>query len=118
VDNSTLARWDASSIQPGPFTIRLTLFGPDNPYTPGNDPIALETRVRLTLLVPTPTPTSTPTITPTPSPTDTPRPTSTDLPTATPIPSETPDLTKPTLTPTLEGGPIIVTIGPTNTPKN
>lgn len=108
VENNLLARWDTSGINAfGPITVRVLIFGPDNPYSPENDPVILERRVRLNLLQPTPTPTPTPTETPTP----------TSTPTASPTPSSTPTPTNtPTATPTLS---IIITIiadTPTPTP--
>jgi membrane peptidoglycan carboxypeptidase len=98
IENNLLALWDASDVAAGPVTVRLVLFGPDNPYTPDFEPVTLEARVPLGLLEPTPTPTPTPTITPTPTetplPTETPTPTPTSAPTATPSPA-------PTATPTV-----------------
>lgn len=91
VDAGRLASWDTSGLQyAGPVTLRVTIFGPDNPYTPENDPVSLEARTLLTLLEPTPTPTPTPTETPTATatPTETPTETPTPIPTkseATPI---------------------------------
>jgi hypothetical protein len=40
-----LAVWDASQINySGPVTIRVIVFGPDNPFTPENDPVLKEGR--------------------------------------------------------------------------
>ena len=92
VEDGLLARWDTTELQGGPATIRLTLFGPDNPYTSEFDPVSIEFRVLIMIIEPTPTPTPTPTYTPTP--TDTPTPTTTPSPsptgTSTPTPTETP----------------------------
>jgi hypothetical protein len=97
VEDGLLARWDATEIQGGPATIRLTVFGPDNPYTSEFDPVSIEVRVLIIIVEPTPTPTPTPTSTPTPTntptPTMTPSPsptgTSTQTPTVTPSPTNT-----------------------------
>jgi penicillin-binding protein 1C len=116
VENNLLALWDASDIPAGPVTVRLILFGPDNPYTPDYEPVALETRVPLGLLEPTPTPTATPTITPTP--TETPAPTETATPTATPSPTLTPT-SSPTAVPTATATPAPLetpTVMPSETP--
>lgn len=97
VDNNLLGRWDRTDVAGGPITIRLLVQGPDNPYTPENDPVTLETRVRLNLLAPTatPSPTATETPTPTTTPTITSTPTSlpTDAPTLTPTATSTPEPT-------------------------
>ncbi|GAB4273344.1 MAG: hypothetical protein Kow0080_20840 [Candidatus Promineifilaceae bacterium] len=92
VTNGLLAEWDTSKISTfGPITLRVLIFGPDNPFTPEEDPVSLEERILLTLLEPTPTPTATPTETPmptlTPTPTETPTITPTPSPTTTPLPS-------------------------------
>ena len=110
VEDSLLARWDTDGIEGGPVTIRLTIFGPDNPYTEELDPVALEDRVQLTLLEPTPTPT--PTATDTPTPTNTPTPTATGTATATPTATGTPTATTPatatsTATPTPTATPAV-----------
>ncbi|MCB8968361.1 MAG: PBP1A family penicillin-binding protein [Ardenticatenaceae bacterium] len=106
VENGRLATWDTSGINSfGAITLRILIFGPDNPYTPEEDPATLEQRVHLTLLQPTATATATATATPLPTatgtPTNTPSPTATSiatiLPTITPFPSATPAL--PTATP-------------------
>jgi hypothetical protein len=104
VENNLLARWDTSDLEGGPATIRLTIYGPDNPYTSEHDPITLETRVQVTILEPTPTPTPTPTDTPTPTSTPTPTntPTATVTGTATPLPTET---ATPSATPTTGPSP-------------
>jgi membrane peptidoglycan carboxypeptidase len=96
VENGVLATWDTGDIQAhGPITLRLLVFGPDNPYTGVNDPVTAETRVPLTLLAPTATPTPTPTNTPIPTET----PTATATPTITPSPTAAPPT--PSLTPTI-----------------
>jgi 1A family penicillin-binding protein len=135
VENDLLATWDISELDySGPVTIRVLIFGPDNPATPEDDPAILESRVLLNLLAltPTPTPTGTVTQTPTPTPTQTgtpeptltptmtatPEPTGTAEPTATPSPSATPEPGAtptegaPTLTPT----PDMIPIEPSPTP--
>lgn len=95
----------------GPIMLRLTLIGPDNPYTQGVDPVTLETRLPLTLLQPTATPTATPTPTSTPTAT----PTATATPTITPTASPTPTITpSPVITPTVTITPTL-TITPTVT---
>jgi len=105
VENSFLAEWDTTRLDnEGPVTLRLLIYGPDNPYTPEEDPVTLEHRTQLLLLQPTVTPTSTPTQTPTATPT--PSPTATLIPTETATPE--PTLT-PTPAPTLE----LVTATPT-----
>ncbi len=110
VENNLLAQWDTGGLSSGGIvTLRVIIFGPDNPYTPENDPVTLERRLRLNVLLPT----ATPTPTPTPTPTATATPTASPTPTATPTPTET-----PTPTPTLS---IIITIiadtpTPTDTP--
>lgn len=87
VDAGRLASWETSGIQQfGAITLRVVIYGPDNPYTPDNDPVSLEARTLLTLLEPTPTPTPTPTETPTA--TATPTETATFTPTATATPIE------------------------------
>ncbi|MDX1663397.1 MAG: transglycosylase domain-containing protein [Candidatus Promineifilaceae bacterium] len=101
-----LADWNTDTFaqsDPGPIAIRLTVFGPDNPYTEEEDPVELSYPVPLTLLEPTPTPTPTPTATPSPTSTPTPTPTGTPAPTATP--TETPEPIIPTLPPTETPGP-------------
>ncbi|MBE2224873.1 MAG: hypothetical protein IAF02_25255, partial [Anaerolineae bacterium] len=109
VENGLLAIWDVLTNEyDGPVTIRVTILGPDNPYTPDNDPVSLETRVLLNKKQPTPTPTPTPTETPTASVTPTPTATTTAEPSVTPtteIPTatvETPALTPTTTPPPLE----------------
>ena len=114
VDNGgLLANWDTNlTNHSGLVTVRVIVFGPDNPYTPESDPVTREGRVFLNLLAPTPTPTPTATMTPTP--TQTPEPTSTPTMTATPgLPTATPtfEFIIPTLTPTPDRGEL-----PTETP--
>lgn len=88
VDNGLLASWDTSTVNyAGPLTIRVLLFGPDNPTTSEEDRAVAEERVTVSLLEPTPT--ATPTATETPTPTETPTVTSTNEPTGTPTPSAT-----------------------------
>jgi hypothetical protein len=102
VENGRLALWDTSAIEnAGSITIRVLIFGPNNPYTPEDDPIALETRTRLELLEPTATPTTTPTETP--------------LPTATPTATST---AQPTATATETPTQVIIIVTPTATPAN
>jgi penicillin-binding protein 1C len=113
VDNGILARWDSQGVSGGPVTIRAILFGPNNPYTPDQDPVALEARVRLSLTEPTGTPTatatSTGTATATPSPSVTPSPSPSGTPTLFATPAATPQVT-PT-------GPVpIETLTPKPTP--
>lgn len=97
VDEQLLARWNTEGIEGGPVTVRVIIFGPDNPYTDDEDPISLEARALLNLLEPTPTPTATATETPTASatPTETPTSTATGTPTETATPSPT-SLASPT----------------------
>ncbi|MDJ0753812.1 MAG: transglycosylase domain-containing protein [Ardenticatenaceae bacterium] len=87
VNNGSLFEGDLSEIATGALTLKVILFGPDNPFTPEEDPITQELLLPLTVLEPTPTPTSTPTETPTATATATitvtPSPTSTAEPTAT-----------------------------------
>jgi penicillin-binding protein 1C len=108
-----LARWDTAQLgdYSGPVTIRVIIFGPDNPFTAEFDPVTAEDRITLRVTQPTPTPTATPTATgsPTPTATATPTETPTALPsltptaTWTPLPSATaPVATSPVETPTSE----------------
>lgn len=103
VENGLIAEWNTTEISySGPATLRVVLFGPDNPYTPEEDPIQYESRVLLTLLAPTATPTPTPTHTPTPTttptttPTNQPTVTTTPLPEVTATPTNTPSTDLPT----------------------
>ncbi len=124
VEDGLLATWDTSTLNGGPITIRLLIYGPDNPYTPEEDRVALESRVLLTLLQPTetPTPTTTPTETPTVSPTPTPTlpasltPTATETTVFTPIPTatETPPVPATVVFPTNTSTPEVEP--PTETP--
>ncbi len=107
VENGRLAIWDTSPIRLfGAITLKTTIFGPDNPFTPEDDPVSMETRTLLTLLKPTPTPSPTPTNTPTATATTTPTTTNTPTPIATkgettPIATSTLPVTpSPTLPPT------------------
>ncbi|CUS04057.2 Penicillin-binding protein [Candidatus Promineifilum breve] len=98
VQDGRLAVWDASQIAySGPVTIRVIVFGPDNPFTPENDPVLKEGRTVFNLQAPTPTPTATATQTPTATATGTATPTITATPTATTTGTAT---TTPTATPT------------------
>ncbi|MEZ4592567.1 MAG: PBP1A family penicillin-binding protein [Chloroflexota bacterium] len=86
VDNGLLANWDLSTLNySGPLTIRVLLFGPDNPTTPEEDRAIMQERVTVTLLEPTPT--ATPTATATATPTETPTATATSEPTGTATPT-------------------------------
>jgi hypothetical protein len=91
VEDNILALWDTLELEGGPATIRLLVFGPDNPYTSETDPVSIEARVPVMIVEPTPTPTPTPTETPTP--TDTPTPTATSTSTPTPTATSTPTAT-------------------------
>ncbi len=121
VEDGRLAVWDASQIEySGPVTIRVIVFGPDNPFTPENDPVLLEGRTVFNLQAPTPTPTTTATQTPTATSTGTATPTVTATPTATTTGTATATVTvpvTPTATPTT---PALVESptapGPTETP--
>jgi 1A family penicillin-binding protein len=112
VDEQLLARWNTEGIDGGPVTVRVIIFGPDNPYTGEEDPISLEARVLLILIEPTPTPTSTPTETPTATATATA--TATGTATATPTETATPSST-PIASPTASTTPED-TATPTETP--
>ena len=58
VQDGRLAVWDASQVNySGPVTIRVVVFGPDNPFTPENDPVLHEGRTVFNLQQPTATPT-------------------------------------------------------------
>ncbi|HFC11710.1 MAG TPA: hypothetical protein ENJ56_02605, partial [Anaerolineae bacterium] len=88
----------AELTQGGTITVRLIVYGADNPYTPNFvDRARKEDHVQLVVPQPTPVPTATPSATPQPTaePTSTPTPASilpptatpeTDIPTATPTP--------------------------------
>jgi hypothetical protein len=90
VQDGRLAVWDASQVNySGPVTIRVIVFGPDNPFTPENDPVLKEGKTVFNLQQPTPTPTTTPTETPTPTPTATASPTATPTIPATATPTAT-----------------------------
>jgi len=122
VENGLLAEWDTSTINDsGLFTLRVIIFGPDNPYTPEEDLVTLEARVVVTLIEPTPTPTATPTETPTASitPTVTQTPTITATPSPTGALTATPTLTFifPTATPTPEVASETAVPTPTGTPE-
>jgi 1A family penicillin-binding protein len=112
VQDGLLAVWDASQINfSGPLTLRVIVFGPDNPTTPEFDPVQKEGRITFNLVEPTPTVTPTPTETPTPTPTATPTTTATATVEATWTPTPTIEVF-PTATPTLEAP-----IEPTPTPE-
>lgn len=101
VENGVLATWDTANTNAiGPVTIRVLLFGPDNPYNPEAGPTVIEKRVVVTILEPTGTPTATPTdtATPTNTPTPTETPTMTSTPTETPSPTPTSTAVPPTET--------------------
>lgn len=119
VQNGVLARWDTTSIDySGPVTIRLIVFGPDNPFTPEFDPVMAEDRVTVRVTQPTPTPTATPTETPTATATTTPTATPTITPTLPPTGTPTPTATNeppPEATPTAT--PIIFDPFETPTPS-
>jgi hypothetical protein len=115
VDNNLLARWNTLDAEPGPVTFRLTVFGPDNPYTNEFDPVSIEARMPVLVLEPTPTPSPTPTETPTP--TDTPSPTPTLTPSPTPTATNTPEPTA-TATATTAGPPPPPTATPTEANDN
>ncbi len=84
VQGDLLAVWDTTQIDySGPVTIRVIVFGPDNPNTPENDPIMTEGRTVVNLVQPTATATTTPTETPTATATLLPTATATLFPTAT-----------------------------------
>jgi hypothetical protein len=106
VENGRLATWDTSNVNAsGNITLRVVIFGPNNPYTPEDDPVRLEARVPLTLLEPTATPTATPTETATP--------TATGTATSTAAPSSTPTETaEPSATPTIQ---IVISPSPGDT---
>lgn len=90
VQDGRLAVWDASQVNySGPVTVRVIVFGPDNPFTPENDPVLKEGRTVFNLQQPTPTPTTTPTMTPTATATGTATPTVTATPTITATPTAT-----------------------------
>jgi membrane peptidoglycan carboxypeptidase len=100
VENGYLTEWDPTLVNSeGPVTLRLLIFGPDNPYTPEDDPVTMEHRTLVTLLLPTATPTPTPVPTETPTPTQTPAPTETPSPTLEPTIAPTLELVTPTATP-------------------
>jgi hypothetical protein len=114
VDNDLLARWNTLAAEPGPVTLRLLVFGPDNPYTNEYDPISIEARVPILVIEPTPTPT--PTATETPTPTDTPTATPTLTPSPTPTPTNTPEEQTPEPPATATGTLIVPPPPPTATP--
>ncbi len=106
VQDGVLAVWDTTQVDySGLVTIRVIVFGPDNPNTPENDPVTKEGRTVVNLVQATATPTETPTETPSPTATGTAIPTATPTlpPTATLPATAAPTLpatTVPTLPPT------------------
>jgi 1A family penicillin-binding protein len=122
VEDGLLAQWDVSTIDAfGPLTLRVIIIGPDNPYTPEEDPVMQEARVTLILLEPTPTPTPTATETPTPTETPTVTPTPTMTLTPSPTPTATPTtavIIPPTATATPEATPTSETPTPTPEPED
>ena len=53
VENDLLATWDTGTASAaGPVTLRVLVFGPDNPYTPDADPASVEARVPVSLFDP------------------------------------------------------------------
>ena len=91
----------------GLITLRLTVFGADNPYTSDFvDRARKENRVTINLLLPTPTPE------PTDVPTAVPSPTPTNI----PLPTDTPITDEPTAVPTVEPTPIVAVETPTPLP--
>lgn len=91
VQNGLLASWDTTTVAySGPLTLRLTVFGPDNPFTSEDDPVSIESRLLLSIVAPTGTPSPTPSETPTP----------TETPSISPTPSETATAVIIVLTPT------------------
>jgi len=113
VQDDVLAVWDTTQIDySGLVTIRVIVFGPDNPNTPENDPVTKEGRTVVNLVQATATPTETPTETPSPTATGTP------IPTATPTlpPTATlPATAAPTLPPTATAT-VPAAVAPTETP--
>ena len=118
IQDGLLATWDTTQLDySGPVTIRVIVFGPDNPTTPENDPVMKEGRTVVNLVQPTATATTTPTETPTATPTGTATATATLFPTATatlPATGTSPATVTPapTVSPTFETIPI----EPTSTP--
>ncbi|MGB1251905.1 MAG: transglycosylase domain-containing protein, partial [Candidatus Promineifilaceae bacterium] len=89
-----LGVWNTNVVgQGGDVTLRLTVFGADNPYTGGVDRARKETRIVVRLLQPTAQPTNTPPPTATPVP-----------PTAVP-PTAVPATTVPTVVPPTTAAP-------------
>lgn len=108
-----LGLWDTFGTPGGPMTIRLIIYGPDNPYTPEFDEVSAEYRVPVNVALP-PAPTAAPTPTPIPTIGATPTvpPLGTPTPTATPpAPAESPTPEVPTPTPD-----IIVSVTPSPYP--
>ncbi len=92
VQDGLLTEWNTEHLAPGTYTLRVRAFD--------SEQHAVETRVQIELIPPTPTPTPTPTATP--EATATPSPTPTLTPSPTPVATETPTATEtaePTSTP-------------------
>ncbi len=89
VQDDLLSQWDTDQLAPGVYTLRVRAFD-DQQH-------AVEARVQVEIVPPTPTATVTPSptleATPTPSPTPTGTPTATPVPTDTPTPAPTPTST-------------------------
>ena len=113
VQDDVLAVWDTTQIDySGLVTIRVIVFGPDNPNTPEDDPVTKEGRTVVNLVQATATPTETPTETPSPTATGT------AIPTVTPTlpPTATlPATAAPTLPPTATAT-VPAAVAPTETP--
>ena len=108
VENGLLASFDTTTLNySGPLTLRVLLFGPDNPTTPEEDRALIEERITFTLLQPTPT--TTPTATATATATTTPTATVTSAPTGSATPSAT-------ASPTTASTPVDTAVPSTATP--
>lgn len=117
VGDGQLAEWNSADLDySGPVTLRLLVFGPDNPFTPEVDPVTREERVTIVVQAPTPTPTATPTQTPTPTTTPSPTPTATVGVTNTPTPTATFSFDDATATPTATPEEAAATATPTPEP--
>jgi penicillin-binding protein 1C len=114
IGNGQLAVWETTRTSyAGPITLRLTVFGPDNPFTEEEDRVTAEARVLLELEQPTPTPT--PTATATATPTATPTATTTPTPSATPTATET--VPAATATATMEPEPEVTATATSESPN-
>ena len=108
VENGLLASFDTTTLNySGPLTLRVLLFGPDNPTTPEEDRALIEERITFMLLQPTPT--TTPTATATATATTTPTATVTSAPTGSATPSAT-------ASPTTASTPVDTAVPSTATP--